>query len=73
MTTPGGFDFSHLSPEQRLDLIGQLWDSLEADHLPVHTWDEVRDTVLRRSEEIHAGRAVTAPWEQVRARLFRKP
>ncbi len=28
-------DFSHLSSEQRLDLIGELWDSIEADALPV--------------------------------------
>ena len=24
-------DFSHLSPKQRLDLIGELWDSLDHD------------------------------------------
>lgn len=27
------FDFSKLSPEQRLELIGELWDSLD-DQLP---------------------------------------
>lgn len=25
------FDFSKLSPEQRLELIGELWDSLEGE------------------------------------------
>jgi putative addiction module component (TIGR02574 family) len=28
-------EFSHLSPEQRLDLIGQLWDSLTPGEAPV--------------------------------------
>lgn len=28
------FDFSKLSPEQRLDLIGELWDSLKDDLPP---------------------------------------
>jgi len=28
-------DFSHLSTEERLDLIGEIWDSIEARHLPL--------------------------------------
>lgn len=28
-------DFSHLSPEERLDLISEIWESLEADHVPL--------------------------------------
>lgn len=29
------FDFSHLTPAQRLDLIGELWGSLEARDVPL--------------------------------------
>ncbi len=28
-------DYSHLSAEERLDLIGEIWDSIEADHVPL--------------------------------------
>ncbi len=28
-------DFSHLSTEQRLDLIGEIWDSIEATAVPL--------------------------------------
>jgi len=28
-------EFDHLSPQERLDLIGQLWDSLTPDAVPV--------------------------------------
>jgi putative addiction module component (TIGR02574 family) len=28
-------DFSHLTPQQRLDLIGELWESLDQDTLPL--------------------------------------
>ena len=31
----GTVDFSHLSPQERLDLIGEIWDSLEAQHVPL--------------------------------------
>lgn len=29
------FDFSHLSPEERIQLAEELWDSLEAAELPI--------------------------------------
>lgn len=29
------FDFSHLTPEERIQLAAELWDSLEPDQLPV--------------------------------------
>lgn len=29
------FDFSHLTPAQRLDLIGELWGSLDARDVPL--------------------------------------
>jgi putative addiction module component (TIGR02574 family) len=28
-------DYKHLSPKERLDLIGEIWDSIEADHIPL--------------------------------------
>ena len=30
------FDFSHLTPEERIQLAEELWDSLEPDQLPVN-------------------------------------
>ena len=34
------FDFSHLTPKERLDLIGELWDSLEAETIPLTSAQE---------------------------------
>jgi len=28
-------DYSHLSPAERLDLIGEIWDSIDADDIPL--------------------------------------
>ncbi len=28
-------DYSHLSARERLDLIGEIWDSIEADAIPL--------------------------------------
>lgn len=35
MATRPKFDFSHLTPAERLELAEQLWDSLNADAIPV--------------------------------------
>ena len=28
-------DFHHLSPQERIDLIGEIWDSIEAEAVPL--------------------------------------
>jgi putative addiction module component (TIGR02574 family) len=30
-----GIDYSHLSPAERLDLIGEIWDSIDAEAIPL--------------------------------------
>jgi len=30
-------DFRHLSTQERLDLIGEIWDSIDADSVPLTT------------------------------------
>ena len=62
MATPI-FDFSHLTPEQRIELAEQLWDSLEPAALAP---DEAQVAELRRrraelAEDGDPGEA----WEQV--------
>jgi len=58
MTPMTTLDFSHLSPEERIDLIGELWDSLERDAAPVTTTQkaEIRRRLLTLEEDIARGR-----------------
>ena len=28
-------DYSHMTPTEKLDLIGEIWDSIEADDIPL--------------------------------------
>jgi len=30
-------DYRHLSPAERLNLIGEIWDSIETDHVPLNS------------------------------------
>jgi len=55
MTT---IDFSHLSPEERLDLISEIWQSLEAEHIPLTPAQEaeIDRRLATLDEDIKQGR-----------------
>jgi putative addiction module component (TIGR02574 family) len=58
---------------ERLKLIEDLWDSIdaEADGLPLPDWH--RAEIDRRLDALDAGVAVGTPWEQVHRRITGKP
>jgi putative addiction module component (TIGR02574 family) len=61
-------DFSHLTPEQRLQLIGELWDSLSDEDLgPISP--ELAAELDRRVAEMEANPTAGRPWEEVLAEL----
>jgi len=60
-------DIERLSPQERLDLIERLWDSLDADTIPL-TPAQIAE-LDRRLETADADLADSVPWETVRAEL----
>lgn len=66
------FGIDRLSPQERLELIGLLWDSLPDDE-PVPLPDSHRRELERRIAAAAADPGAAEPWEVVRARLARKP
>jgi putative addiction module component (TIGR02574 family) len=58
-----------LTVEQRLELIGELWDSIpdSLDELPVPEWH--REELERRLAAADADADAAIPWEQVKRRL----
>jgi putative addiction module component (TIGR02574 family) len=64
-------DFSHLTPDQRLELIGELWDSLD----PTRTHEltpEVAAELDRRSAEAERDPDAGRSWAEVRDELRRR-
>ena len=59
-----------LSIDERLELIGQLWDSLEHEPLPLT--DAQQQELDRRLAALDQDRAEGLSWEQVRAELERR-
>lgn len=56
-------DFSHLTPAERIELAGQLWDSLEPEAVAP---DEAQILELRRRRaELEVDGDLGEPWEQV--------
>ncbi len=70
-------DVEQLTPEEQLDLIGELWNRLSKAPENVPFTEAQRAEIDRRSEELdqdaRAGRPLGIPWDevfrQVRARL----
>jgi putative addiction module component (TIGR02574 family) len=62
-----------MSVPDRLRLIEEIWDSIteSADELPVP--EAHRQELDRRLAACDADPAAGSPWEEVKARLWRKP
>jgi putative addiction module component (TIGR02574 family) len=58
-----------LAPEERLRLIGELWDSLRARPETVPLTRPQRDELDRRLDELEQGKAGLVPWHEVKQRL----
>jgi len=64
-------DFSHLTPEQRIDLIAALWDSIPpADAEPISP--ELARELERRVAEMERDPEAGHPWEEVLADLRKR-
>ena len=63
-------EISRLSVDERLELIGQLWDSLEHEALPLS--DAQQHELDRRLATLDQDRAEGLSWDQVRAELERR-
>ena len=60
---------SSLSPTDRLELIGMVWDTLSSDNLPVT--DAERALLDARLAEMARNPNGQSPWTEVKARLER--
>jgi putative addiction module component (TIGR02574 family) len=56
-----------LSPEDRLDLLGEVWDSLESEGIPVSAQD--RTILESRISDLEANPSAQESWQQAKASL----
>ena len=63
-------ELARLSPEERLALIGQLWDSLGDTDVPLP--EAQKAELARRLSSFDQDRAQAVTWEQLRADLARR-
>jgi putative addiction module component (TIGR02574 family) len=62
-------EFRHLSPQERIDLIGEICDSLEGESVPLSA--EWKVELDRRNAGFAVDRAQAVPWSEVREKLRR--
>jgi putative addiction module component (TIGR02574 family) len=63
-------ELARLSPEERLALIGQLWDSLADTEIPLPQAQQAE--LARRLDSLDQDRPQAITWEQLRADLKRR-
>jgi putative addiction module component (TIGR02574 family) len=63
MTRANLFDFSHLTPAERIELAQQLWDSLPLEAL--QPTEAQLQELLRRRQELDEDKDPSEPWEKV--------
>ena len=59
-----------MTPKERLELIDELWASLEPEDIPIS--DEVNAELERRLREYEQNPNCTVTWEEIEASLKRK-
>lgn len=64
-------ELTRLPVAERLDLIEELWGSLDADALPLAGWQ--RDEIDKRLDVLEDGSSKGATWEDARARITGQP
>jgi putative addiction module component (TIGR02574 family) len=66
-------EIEKLAPEERLELISALWESLRDTPQRVPVTDAQRDELDRRLDDVEAGGVETLSWDDVTERLRRHP
>lgn len=66
-------DFQHLTAIEKIELIGQLWDSLADSQceLPMPDWH--REELERRLADAEVNPQASMPWSDVKQRLRQRP
>jgi putative addiction module component (TIGR02574 family) len=62
-------DINAMEPEERLRLIGDLWDSLSESPEDVSLTPAQRAELDRRVDRLESGKAKLVSWDELKARL----
>jgi putative addiction module component (TIGR02574 family) len=66
-------EIEKLSPEERLRLIEELWESLRMKPDAIPLTPAQRQELDRRLDEYERGETETTPWSQVKRRVLERP
>lgn len=62
-------NIDHLTPEERLELLERLWDSLTETPERIPLTDAQREELDRRLDELDRDGSTGIPWDEVRKRI----
>jgi putative addiction module component (TIGR02574 family) len=69
---PPKVDLRNLTPSQRLDLLGEIWDSLTANPDQLVLTDSQRAELDRRLDELDQDSVRGIPWDEVLEKIRKR-
>ncbi len=63
-------DLLELSVDERINLVGEIWDSIAAVPEQVELSPELKKLLEQRLEEFRRNPSIGAPWDEVKARIL---
>ncbi len=66
-------DVLELSVAERIQLVGDIWDSIATQLEPLPLTQAQRDELDRRLEDYHQHPEKGSPWEEVKERIAKRP
>ena len=67
-----GIDVQAMTPQQRLELLDRIWDSLKEDPDNIPLTDSQREELDRRLDNFERDGEKGIPWEEVLDRICRR-
>lgn len=65
-------EIRELSAEERIELIGNIWDTLVADDCQMNLTPEEKQIIDQRVKAYSENPSSASPWEDVKNRLLKK-
>ncbi len=63
-------DLLELSVEERINLVGEIWDSIAEVPEQVEVSSEVRELLEKRLLDHRSNPQTSSPWKEIRARIL---
>ena len=64
-------EIEKLSVAERIELVGEIWDSIAHENEAFELTDAQKETLNRRAREIEENPSIGIPWDEIKAKYLK--